>query len=230
MFPLLQLLVSLALLGPAVSSRDYAASIVAAPNAGRTAGDLGEASPKFLADHRVAAQFRTAVDRPGVPAASIDAFAFEPRDEDLTIALADDGRTFERHEFSPRDPAGAATRPAARAPVVILHGLRGSKERRFETTLPPVFTTAGYRVIQPDLRGHGRSTGDHLGYGVFESADLSAVLDEATRRGAGHAARVRLPACRWERAPPSSGPGPTSGWRRSWRSARSRRCGRSCST
>jgi pimeloyl-ACP methyl ester carboxylesterase len=34
-----------------------------------------------------------------------------------------------------------------------------------------------------DLRGHGRSTGDAIGYGAFEARDLSQVLDELGRRG-----------------------------------------------
>jgi hypothetical protein len=40
----------------------------------------------------------------------------------------------------------------------------------------------GYRVILPDLRGHGRSTGKWLTYGERESRDLSQVLDELARR------------------------------------------------
>ena len=184
MVTLVHLLVSILLLGPSMSSRDAVAAMVDAPNRGRTVADLGQASPDDLARRHAAAEFRTAVDRPGVPAASIDAFAFEPRDETLTVRLRDDGRTFAGYDLAPRPstrPAGE--RVAAKGTVFVLHGLRGSKERRFEGTLPPVFTTAGYRVIQPDLRGHGRSTGDFLSYGVFDSADLSAVLDEATRRG-----------------------------------------------
>jgi len=36
---------------------------------------------------------------------------------------------------------------------------------------------AGYRAVLVDLRGHGRSSGDWLTYGVVDSNDLTQVLD-----------------------------------------------------
>jgi pimeloyl-ACP methyl ester carboxylesterase len=39
------------------------------------------------------------------------------------------------------------------------------------------------RAVLVDLRGHGRSTGDVLSYGVFDAHDLAVVLDALESRG-----------------------------------------------
>jgi pimeloyl-ACP methyl ester carboxylesterase len=68
-----------------------------------------------------------------------------------------------------------------RATVFLLHGIRDRKE-----SLRPwaaMLARAGYRAILVDLRGHGRSTGDVLTYGVVEAADLVQVLDALSGRG-----------------------------------------------
>ncbi len=41
----------------------------------------------------------------------------------------------------------------------------------------PALAFAGYRVALVDLRGHGRSTGEYLTYGVREAQDVSQVID-----------------------------------------------------
>jgi pimeloyl-ACP methyl ester carboxylesterase len=45
---------------------------------------------------------------------------------------------------------------------------------------------AGYRAVMPDLRGHGRSTGETLSYGVFEARDLADTLDALVAGGLAH--------------------------------------------
>jgi pimeloyl-ACP methyl ester carboxylesterase len=42
---------------------------------------------------------------------------------------------------------------------------------------------SGFRAVLVDLRGHGRSTGDWLSYGVVESKDLAQALDALGARG-----------------------------------------------
>ena len=42
---------------------------------------------------------------------------------------------------------------------------------------PCALAFAGYRVALVDLRGHGRSTGEYLTYGVREAQDVSQVID-----------------------------------------------------
>ena len=76
------------------------------------------------------------------------------------------------------DPPAPAT---PRATVFVLHGIRDRKE----STRPwgAMLARAGYRAILVDLRGHGRSTGDALTYGVVDAADLSQTLDALSQRG-----------------------------------------------
>jgi pimeloyl-ACP methyl ester carboxylesterase len=81
----------------------------------------------------------------------------------------------------------AVIEPISRAPgaalgtVFVLHGIRDRKE----STRPwaRMLAGAGYRAVLVDLRGHGRSTGDVLSYGVFDAADLSRALDALAERG-----------------------------------------------
>jgi len=60
-------------------------------------------------------------------------------------------------------------------PLLWLHGGMGhGDDWRFIFTTPP----PGYRLIAPDLRGHGRSTGDTPTYSFRQSAlDMLALLD-----------------------------------------------------
>lgn len=68
-----------------------------------------------------------------------------------------------------------------RGTILVLHGIhtrsfwmiRQAKE----------LAKAGYRAVLVDLRGHGRSTGDFLTFGLQEAKDLSQVIDTLERRG-----------------------------------------------
>jgi pimeloyl-ACP methyl ester carboxylesterase len=73
-------------------------------------------------------------------------------------------------------PAGPA-----RSTVLALHGIRDS--RRSLLGLGKELARRGHRAVLPDLRGHGRSSGRWLTYGVVESADLVAVLDRLAAQG-----------------------------------------------
>lgn len=75
-------------------------------------------------------------------------------------------------------PEGAAP---PRGTILVLHGIRDQK--RTMRGVARAFRDAGYTAVLVDLRGHGRSTGDDLSYGVFDGRDLSQVLDELDRRG-----------------------------------------------
>ncbi|MFO0675271.1 MAG: alpha/beta fold hydrolase [Polyangiaceae bacterium] len=71
--------------------------------------------------------------------------------------------------------------PSPRGTVFVLHGIRDRKEsmRGWGDSL----VRAGFRAVLVDSRGHGRSTGDYLTYGVRESDDLVRVLDALPARG-----------------------------------------------
>ena len=66
-----------------------------------------------------------------------------------------------------------------RGTVVLLHGYG----LEHAVMLPWALRLAeeGWRCVLVDLRGHGRSTGRRIYFGVQESRDLSALLDELTR-------------------------------------------------
>jgi pimeloyl-ACP methyl ester carboxylesterase len=77
--------------------------------------------------------------------------------------------------------------PAPRATVFVLHGIRDQKSSMLGWGRRLV--SEGYRAVLVDGRGHGRSSGDFLTYGVAEARDLSQVLDalESQRLLAGRA-------------------------------------------
>jgi pimeloyl-ACP methyl ester carboxylesterase len=70
--------------------------------------------------------------------------------------------------------------PDPRGTVFVLHGIRDSKASM--RGWGDMLARAGYRAILVDLRGHGRSTGDTLTYGVVEAVDLTQVLDALEAR------------------------------------------------
>jgi pimeloyl-ACP methyl ester carboxylesterase len=75
------------------------------------------------------------------------------------------------------DPVDAAP---PRGTVLVLHGVVSSGR----AMLPHARRLAhhGYRAVLVDLRGHGKSDGQYLTYGVRESDDLVRVIDELEAR------------------------------------------------
>jgi len=69
---------------------------------------------------------------------------------------------------------------APRGTVLMLHGIRSDKR----SLVPGARRHAshGLRAVAVDLRGHGESSGRYLTYGVEESRDLWALVDELERR------------------------------------------------
>ncbi len=114
--------------------------------------------------------------------------------------------------------------PAPRGTVFVLHGIRDRKDSMLGWGRG--LAQAGYRAVLVDARGHGRSSGDFLTYGVVESRDLSQVLDALEAQGLA-AGRVGVmgvsygasTAIEWAGAEPRV----AAGW---WRSRRSPRCAR----
>jgi len=77
------------------------------------------------------------------------------------------------------DPPAAVN--DASSTVFVLHGIRDRKDHLLG--LGRALAADGHRVVLVDLRGHGRSEGDWLSYGIRESADLVQLLDALTARG-----------------------------------------------
>lgn len=94
-----------------------------------------------------------------------------------------DGESYVKTTTAP--PATIAyeivSNPEPRYTVVVLHGLRDSRGsmQRWAQHL----ADGGARAVLVDARGHGRSTGDLLSYGVRESQDLVNVADALAARG-----------------------------------------------
>ena len=84
-------------------------------------------------------------------------------DADITST---DGTSLKAWYYEPDQPNGAA--------VVLLHGVGGNREDM--VGLGVLFEKAGYRVLIPDLRGHGTSDG-FTTLGLRESDDLHAWTD-----------------------------------------------------
>jgi pimeloyl-ACP methyl ester carboxylesterase len=71
--------------------------------------------------------------------------------------------------------------PSPRGTVFVLHGIRDSKDSM--RGWARLLASAGLRAVLVDSRGHGRSSGDSLTYGVQESRDLASALDALAARG-----------------------------------------------
>jgi pimeloyl-ACP methyl ester carboxylesterase len=67
-------------------------------------------------------------------------------------------------------------RASLRATVLVLHGITDHKETMLGVAKD--LAAAGYRAVLVDLRGHGRSSGQWLTFGVVESQDLKQLVDD----------------------------------------------------
>jgi pimeloyl-ACP methyl ester carboxylesterase len=201
--------------------------IVRAPNAGKTAEQLGDLDEQDLYEQYVTHQLRVNV---GPPAASLSCWVVEAwsvdvdahlrraddNDPDLVeklYARLDQGLDFERSSFvcfSGReidflldDKPGAKPNPhrhlqlavvtrglcagakpePPKGTIFLLHGIGDRKENVPYRLWARILAQAGYRAVLVDLRGHGRSTGNYLTYGVTESGDLRQLLDALDDQG-----------------------------------------------
>ncbi len=74
------------------------------------------------------------------------------------------------------DPDGVA-----RGTLLLLHGIRDNKKGLLASGR--THRRRGFRAVLVDSRGHGESSGRWLTYGVEESRDLKALVDELAHRG-----------------------------------------------
>ena len=68
-----------------------------------------------------------------------------------------------------------------RGTVLVIHGIYARSFWMLGTAR--MLSGAGYRAVLVDLRGHGRSSGKWLTFGVRESRDLAQVIDALEDRG-----------------------------------------------
>ena len=116
----------------------------------------------------------------GPPPAELAVAVIEPGDYRLAHSIKTGER---RNGKAPVWPQSDWTLPATPLPgliapkgtLLVLHGYHDAKENMIHWAL--FLAQHGYRIVLVDLRGHGRSTGDWIGYGAFEVDDLRKVID-----------------------------------------------------
>lgn len=120
----------------------------------------------------------------GPPAAELAVAVLEPGNYSFNYQVEqkqdDHGHKWLAPKFDWTVPAQPAATPP-KGTVLVLHGYRDAKENMLHWAI--VLAEFGYRTVLVDLRGHGRSTGDVIGYGAFEAKDLVQVVDDLARRG-----------------------------------------------
>ncbi len=136
-------------------------------------------SPKFLTNFPK--QFVTV----GPPEAKLCYRVIEPADYHLKISSTnwlEDGRKQFEFTFHADLPGGSnAWTTAPRGTVVLLHGYGLAQFSMAPWALR--LAQEGWRCVLVDLRGHGRSTGKRIYFGVQEAHDLSQLLDALAQNG-----------------------------------------------
>ena len=176
---------------PGCVSNMIATAFTDAPNGGRTELDTTRVGPAIY-DH--AGQ----VSVPGPPPVELAYWIMEPALAKIELLPADDV------EQLPNDPPGwryvdAKLRPeegfyrirrgpiepdAALATVILLHGWDTQvRSTDYLWQVSATLAANGCRVILPDLRGHGDSTGTFVTSGFREVQDLSVLLNHLEENG-----------------------------------------------
>src|SRR5208337_2263081 len=166
-------------------------------------------SPKFLTNFPK--QFVTV----GPPAAKLCYRVVEPADYHLKISSTnwlEHGRKQFQFTFHADLPGRSNVWTSApRGTVVLLHGYGLAQFSMAPWALR--LAQAGWRCVLVDLRGHGKSTGDRIYYGLKEVHDLSQLLDQLGQNGQLQAPVAVLGesygavmALRWQAADPRVGP------------------------
>lgn len=121
----------------------------------------------------------------GPPSARLHYRLVEPADYHLEVSATnwlEHGRPHFKFSFRAAVPGRTNDwSTAPRGTVVLLHGYGVSQF----TMAPWALRLAqdGWRCVLVDLRGHGKSTGRRIYFGVQEASDLSQLLDALARDG-----------------------------------------------
>ena len=157
-------------------------SLVRAPNFYPTW--LGPSAPVMLDFNlKLLTNFARQYVDVGPPAARLCYRVIEPADYGLKITstnwLANDRKVFE-FGFKAAVP-GEPNRwtPAPRGTVILLHGYALAQFSMLPWAL--CLAQQGWRCVLVDLRGHGKSTGRRIYFGLQETNDLSQLLNALTR-------------------------------------------------
>jgi pimeloyl-ACP methyl ester carboxylesterase len=136
-------------------------------------------SPKFLTN------FPKQFAPVGPPAAQLCYRVVEPADYDLTVSSTnwlEDGQKRTEFHFEANVPAPPNQWTAhPRGTVILLHGYALAQFSMAPWALR--LAQEGWRCVLVDLRGHGRSTGEQIYYGLVEPHDFSQLLDKLAHDG-----------------------------------------------
>jgi pimeloyl-ACP methyl ester carboxylesterase len=131
----------------------------------------------------------------GPPPATLELMVLEPGDYHVKLNSAftlippsgprdrpryDFNFTFDLSRFTPKSKAAPDN---IRGTIFLLPGYGLNKEAMMPWGL--ILAEAGYRAVLVDLRGNGRSTGDHIYFGGIERTDLVQCLDALKQRWLG---------------------------------------------
>ena len=121
----------------------------------------------------------------GPPAARLSYRIVEPADYQLQVTSTNrlkHGRPYFTFSFHTTMPGHTnAWTAAPRGTVVLLHGYGLAQFAMAPWALR--LAEDGWRCVLVDLRGHGKSTGQQIYFGVQETLDLSQLLDALARDG-----------------------------------------------
>ena len=152
---------------------------IKAPNQQQTPRVVRDAAYAARFDGVCARSWRLSV---GPPAAELAVEVVEPGNYQFTYSVE-----VKQNEqgFRWLEPKYDWKKPETFLPVkgtlILLHGYRDTRENVMHWAL--CLAEFGYRCVLVDLRGHGRSTGDQIGFGAFEVHDLQQLLDDLQKRG-----------------------------------------------
>jgi len=167
------------LLGVSGCASHIGERIARAPNVDRPSGifdeELDQAWERHAARHYLVDATRIATDTDGTElyVAVMPAGDYPNRVE---VVRAGDSLSMQLESAL---PVGPPRRPA-RGTIVAIHGWQG--EHRALLYHAMSLAAHDWDVVVFDQRGHGRSGGRHIGFGVREAADLVAVVEWAKSR------------------------------------------------
>jgi pimeloyl-ACP methyl ester carboxylesterase len=177
-----RLLLIALVLNTAGCGRFIARSIARAPN--RYSTWLAPEAPVTLAfNPKLLTNFAKQYVEVGPPSARLMYRIIEPADYHLKVAATnwlDHGG--QKYEFSFRAALPAGTNGWSAAPrgtVVLLHGYGVAQFAMLPWALR--LAQDGWRCVLVDLRGHGKSTGRQIYFGLRETNDMSQLLDALAR-------------------------------------------------
>lgn len=147
---------------------------------------LAPAAPVELAfDSSILTNFPDRLMEIGPPAAQLNYRVIEPMDFGLSTSSTnwlDRGRQRTTFSFHTTPPAKANEwTQSPRGTVVLLHGYGLAQFAMVPWALR--LAEDGWRCVLVDLRGHGKSTGRRIYFGMKETHDLSQLLDALAADG-----------------------------------------------